>query len=117
VLLDGCGQGCQIVYFQTKNPNLGKFWRVFQWKMLLYFTAICFTPFGIFYGASAYFLVIWYIFHVFGILCRGKSSNPGYRKIPDEIRNFVEHLARRVLLPDLAVDPADQLHVVRICGY
>jgi hypothetical protein len=20
-------QGCQMVYFQTKNPNLGKFWR------------------------------------------------------------------------------------------
>jgi hypothetical protein len=25
---------CQMVYFQTKNPNLGKFWRVLQWKML-----------------------------------------------------------------------------------
>jgi hypothetical protein len=22
-------QGCQIAYFQTKNPDLGKFWRVF----------------------------------------------------------------------------------------
>jgi hypothetical protein len=21
-------QGCQMEYFQTKNPNLGKFWRV-----------------------------------------------------------------------------------------
>jgi tRNA(Met) C34 N-acetyltransferase TmcA len=21
-------QGCQMVYFQTKNPNLGKFWRI-----------------------------------------------------------------------------------------
>jgi hypothetical protein len=20
-------QGCQMVYFQSKNPNLGKFWR------------------------------------------------------------------------------------------
>jgi hypothetical protein len=20
-------KGCQMVYFQTKNPNLGKFWR------------------------------------------------------------------------------------------
>jgi hypothetical protein len=26
-------QGCQMVYFQTKNPNLGKFWSVFQWKI------------------------------------------------------------------------------------
>jgi hypothetical protein len=24
-------QGCQMVYFQTKNPNLGKFWRAFNW--------------------------------------------------------------------------------------
>jgi hypothetical protein len=29
-------QGCQMVYFQTKNPKLGKFWRVLQWKMLAY---------------------------------------------------------------------------------
>jgi hypothetical protein len=26
-------QGCQMVYFQTKNANLGKFWRALQWKM------------------------------------------------------------------------------------
>jgi hypothetical protein len=31
------GQGCQTVCFQTKNPNLGKFWRVLQWKMMVYF--------------------------------------------------------------------------------
>jgi hypothetical protein len=24
-------QGCQMVRFQTKNPNLGKFWRFFEW--------------------------------------------------------------------------------------
>jgi hypothetical protein len=24
----GFGQSCQTVYFQTKNPYLGKFWRV-----------------------------------------------------------------------------------------
>jgi hypothetical protein len=30
-------QGCQMVCFQTKNPNLGKFWRVLQWKILVYF--------------------------------------------------------------------------------
>jgi hypothetical protein len=23
-------QGCQMVYFQTKNPTLGKFWSVLQ---------------------------------------------------------------------------------------
>jgi hypothetical protein len=29
-------QGCQMAYFQTKNPNLGKFWKVLQWKMLVF---------------------------------------------------------------------------------
>jgi hypothetical protein len=33
-------QGCKIAYFLTKNPNSGKFWRVLQWKMLVYFIAI-----------------------------------------------------------------------------
>jgi hypothetical protein len=26
-------QGCQMAYFLTKNPNLGKSWRVLQWKL------------------------------------------------------------------------------------
>jgi hypothetical protein len=47
----GAYQGCQMVYFQTKNPNLGKFGRVLQWKMLVYFMAI------------------WYILRSFGIVC------------------------------------------------
>jgi hypothetical protein len=29
--------GCQMVYFQTKNPNFGKFWSFLNWKMLIYF--------------------------------------------------------------------------------
>jgi hypothetical protein len=29
-------RGCRMAYFQTKNPNLGKFWRVLEWKMLVY---------------------------------------------------------------------------------
>jgi hypothetical protein len=33
-------QGCQMVYFQSQNPNLGKFWRSSDWKMLIYFMAI-----------------------------------------------------------------------------
>jgi hypothetical protein len=26
-----------MVYFYTKNTNLGMFWRAFEWKMLVYF--------------------------------------------------------------------------------
>jgi hypothetical protein len=33
-------QGCQMVCFQTKNPNLGKFWSVLLWKILIYFMTI-----------------------------------------------------------------------------
>jgi hypothetical protein len=45
-------QGCQMVYFQTENPNLDQFWRVLQWKMLVYFMDIwsILWTFGLFYG-------------------------------------------------------------------
>jgi hypothetical protein len=43
--------GCQLVYFQTKKTNLGKFCRVLQWKKLVYFMAVW----------SMYFTAIWYI--------------------------------------------------------
>jgi hypothetical protein len=29
-----------MVYFQTKNRNLGQFWRALQWKMFEYFIDI-----------------------------------------------------------------------------
>jgi hypothetical protein len=43
-------QGCQMVYFQTENANFGTFWRVSQWKILVYFMAIrsILCSFGIF---------------------------------------------------------------------
>jgi hypothetical protein len=40
-----------MAYFQTKNPDLGKFWRVLHWKVL---------EFRLFYGYLVYFMVIWY---------------------------------------------------------
>jgi hypothetical protein len=33
-------QGCQMVHFLTKNPNLDKFWRALELKMLVYFMAV-----------------------------------------------------------------------------
>jgi hypothetical protein len=42
-------QGCQMDCFHTKNPNLGKFWKALEWKML-----VC-----IFYGQMVYFMAIW----------------------------------------------------------
>jgi hypothetical protein len=67
-----------MVCFQTKNPNLGKFWRALDWKMFIYFMAICniLWRLGIFYD-------IWYILYSFGALFSGfcvmyqeKSGNP-----------------------------------------
>jgi hypothetical protein len=69
-------QGCQMVCFQTKRPNLG---RVLQWKMWVYFmdTWSISWSFAIFYGHLVQFLVVWYILPHFGILYQEKSGNPG----------------------------------------
>jgi hypothetical protein len=55
--------GCQMVRFQTKNTNLGKFWRVVRWEMLVYFRAIwsILWPSGIFYGFLVFLKVNSYI--------------------------------------------------------
>jgi hypothetical protein len=52
-------QGCQVVYFHTKNHNLGIFGWAWEWKILVYVMPILIIllPFGIFYGH-------WYIFPV-----------------------------------------------------
>jgi hypothetical protein len=47
-------QGCQMVYFQTKNANLGKFWWAWQWKMLVYLMTIL-----LFYGHLVDFPPFW----------------------------------------------------------
>jgi hypothetical protein len=67
-------QGCQMVCFQTKNPNLGKFWRVIDWKMLIYFMAIwnILWRFGIIYDHLVHIFFIWYIFPVL-VSCNKKN--------------------------------------------
>jgi hypothetical protein len=59
-------QGCQMVYFQTKNPVLGKFWRALDWKMSIYFKDIwnILQTFGIFYNCLVHFVFIRYFFPV-----------------------------------------------------
>jgi hypothetical protein len=70
---EGCGdQGCQMACFQTKNPNLGKFWRVLQWKMFVYFMSIWSILWQleifnghllVFCGHAVYFSPFWCIVH------------------------------------------------------
>jgi hypothetical protein len=47
-----------MVYFQTKNPNLGQFRRALDWKMLIYFNAIwnILGTFVIFYDHFVHFV-------------------------------------------------------------
>jgi hypothetical protein len=78
-LLSGLAQGCQMVSFHTKNPNLGKFWNALDWKMLIYFATIwnISRTFGIFQDHMVPFVFIWYIFSGFGIMYQEKSGNTG----------------------------------------
>jgi hypothetical protein len=69
-----------MVYFQTKNPYLGKFWCALDWKMFIYFMV-----FGLFkeiwdillpFGTFCINLVN---FSSFGIMYREKSGNLVWR--------------------------------------
>jgi hypothetical protein len=73
-------QGCQMDWFQTKNPNWGKFWSALDWKLLIYFMANwnILLRFGKFYGRLVHFVSIWEHFPVFGIMWQEKSGNPGF---------------------------------------
>jgi hypothetical protein len=81
VTILGTRQGCQMVYFQTKNPNLGKLWRALDWIMLIYFMAIwnILQTFGIFNDHLVHFVCIGYISSDFGLMSNEKSGNPGTR--------------------------------------
>jgi hypothetical protein len=56
-----------MVYFHTKNPDLGKFRRVLQWKMSVNYVYAHYI--GLFYDYLVYFVAIWYILWPFGIFC------------------------------------------------
>jgi hypothetical protein len=73
---NGWIQGCQMVYFQTKNPNLGTFWRALECNFVIIWNIL--WPFGIIYGRSVQLVVIWYIFLILGCLHQEKSGNPGW---------------------------------------
>jgi hypothetical protein len=65
-------QCCQIL--QTKNQNLGKFVKVLQWKMSVFFSTSLsiLRPNAVFCGHSVHFEVIWYIFPVL-VCCTEKN--------------------------------------------
>jgi hypothetical protein len=69
--------GLPDAIFQTKNPNLGKFWRALQWKLmvclhnvyLLYFMDIWHT----------HIVVVWWFFQ-FGYVVPAKIWQPWFSK-------------------------------------
>jgi hypothetical protein len=78
-------QWCQMAYFQTKNPNLGKFWKVLQWNLygyFVYFSAKLYIlwPNCIFYGHLVHFVVIGYLFPVL-VSCTEKNMATLYPSI------------------------------------
>jgi uncharacterized membrane protein len=76
-----------MVSFQTKNPNLGKFWRALNSKMSIYFMAIwnILQTFGIFYDHLVHFVFIWYIFSSLGNVYQEKSGNPAREREKTEL--------------------------------
>jgi hypothetical protein len=85
-----------MVCFRTKNPNLGKCWKVLQWKMLVYFmdTWSILRSFVIFYGFGIGSLWKFGNFSRFGILYEEKSGNPGCHTYPvkNKLPSFVTSL-------------------------
>jgi hypothetical protein len=69
VYINSVHQGCQMVYFRTKNPDLGKFLRALDWKIFIHFMDVqnILQIFGDFYDHLVHFVLIWYMFSGFGI--------------------------------------------------
>jgi hypothetical protein len=85
-------QGCQIVCFQTKNPNLGKFWRALEWKMSIYFMAIwnMLRTFGKCYDHLVHFVLICYIFSRFWYHVPTKIWQPCMEPVWLDRKNFLQ---------------------------
>jgi hypothetical protein len=69
-------QGCQMVYFQTKNPNLGGSWNWKCWYIL--------WPSGICYGRVVKFMAVWYSLWHCCLMVYFQTKNPNldtYRKV------------------------------------
>jgi hypothetical protein len=103
-------QGCQMVYFRTKNSNLGKFWRTSACQMLIHFLAVwnILRTFGTCYDYFIHFVFIWYIFSGFGILHQEKSGNPASKSAGRPAFALAKWLLRSTIScfsADIKMDP------------
>jgi hypothetical protein len=86
-----------MVYLQNKNPNLGKIWRVLEWKLLLYFMTnwSIFRSFDIIYGL--------YIFPDLVCLNQEKSGNPvsvSKKFVSVTLKDYL-NIVLKILVPNL----------------
>jgi hypothetical protein len=100
------------VHFQTKNRNLGIFWKALPWKMFVFSWPFCLFYCKMVIGNLVHFVVIWYIFPRFGMLHRERSGNPAW---------FIEmkcaNLTRRVPSSQGANPITLHLQVIHMCTY
>jgi hypothetical protein len=98
-------QGCQMVCFQTQNPNLGKFWRALDLKMFIKYMSIWdfLSRFGICHDNLVHFVFIWYFFPVL-VACTKKHlaalhASLGLRNLPHKVAasDEVSQLCRKFL--------------------
>jgi hypothetical protein len=91
-------QGCQMVYFQTKNPKLGKYGRVLQWKMMVCFICFVLRPFLCICDHSVYFVVISYALPVLVCCCKKNLATLflSEKAYPDNVSRAVADLAGSV---------------------
>jgi hypothetical protein len=94
-ILKASFQGCQMVYFQTINPNLGKFWSALQCKMLVNFmvTWSFLLTLRIFYWV--YFVVVWVYFFPLWYVVPGKIWQPCFFS-PTSVARMLKHLAEKL---------------------
>jgi hypothetical protein len=84
-----------MAYFQSKNPDLSKFWRVLERKILVNYIGLhILRLFDIYFCNLVHFRVIWYIFPRVGMLYQEKSGNPWFH-----VRVSPHTLTRYHLLP------------------
>jgi hypothetical protein len=81
-----------MVYFQTKNPNLGKIWSAFDWKMLINFMAIwnILRTFEIFYDYLVHFVFVWYSFPALVSCTKKNLATLDFHCVADVIKLLVE---------------------------
>jgi hypothetical protein len=96
-----------MAYSQTKNPYLGKFWRVLQWERLVYFMIIwsILGPFVIFCGPLVYFMFIWYIFPRFGMLHKKNLATLRVTQVRRQLRQNQPWAPERPLRRPEGQDP------------